>query len=157
MDSKLLLLPSRPPTQLESKKFFWAVCSWLDDYSYRWPLLCVQFLCVHADWLLLLFSFTVTLITARSMCRGWHFVLLAAWAPQKCAETLQERWKSSSKLPIPILGRRYFRKLLNTLLWIKRQDWLNTLLIYGILDDSDHTGWIFSQCARQSSKLPVCW
>lgn len=117
------------PHSCESRKFFRATCSWLDDSSYRCPFLCVPFLCVHADWLFFLFSVTVTLITARSMCRGWHFVLLAAWAPQKCAETLQERWKSSSKLPIPILGRRYFRKLLNTLLWIKRQDWLNTLLI----------------------------
>lgn len=102
------------------------------------------------------FPFTVTLITARSMYRGWHSALLAAWAPQKCAETLQERWKSSSKHPTPILGRRYIRELLNTLLWIKTQDWLDALWISGILDGFDHTGWIFSQFARQRSKLLVC-
>jgi len=93
----------------------------LEGYRYRCLFLCVQVLRVHADWLFL-FSFTVTLITARNMCRGWHSALLAAWAPQKCAETLQERWKSSSKLPTPILGRRYFGKLLDTLLQIKTQD-----------------------------------
>lgn len=99
-----------------------------------------------------LFSFIVTLITARNMCRGWHSALLAAWAPQKCAETLRERWKSSSKLPTPILGRRYLGNFWILCYGLKLETdgyiWIYWN-ISGILDGLDWAGWIFSQCARQ--------